>query len=86
VLEVVGAGVAEVVTMTTAVGMSEVAGGVMLVAGFGLWTGWKGSPWSLRWWGAWSMALRGSAIAEVEPETDRRKRRCSWWSFIACAV
>ena len=35
VLEVVGAGVAEVVAMTTTVGVSEVAGGVVLVVGFG---------------------------------------------------
>jgi len=44
VLEVVGAGVAEVMAMTTAVGVSEVVGGVVLVVGFGPWTGWKGSP------------------------------------------
>jgi hypothetical protein len=48
VLEVVGAGVAEVVAMTNAVSVSEVSGGVMLVAGFGLWTSWTESPWSLR--------------------------------------
>jgi hypothetical protein len=47
VLEAVGAGVAEVVAMTNAVGVSEVSGGVMLVAGFGLWTSWTELPWSL---------------------------------------
>jgi hypothetical protein len=48
VLEVVGAGVAKVVAMANAVGVSEVSGGIMLVAGFGLWTSWTESPWSLR--------------------------------------
>jgi hypothetical protein len=36
VLEVVGAGIAEVVAMTTAVSVSEIADGVVLVVGFGL--------------------------------------------------
>lgn len=40
--------VLEVVAMTNAVGVSEVSGGIMLVAGFGLWTSWTESPWSLR--------------------------------------
>jgi hypothetical protein len=48
VLEVVGAGVAKVVAMTNAVGVSEVSGGIMLVAGFGLWTSRTELPWSLR--------------------------------------